>query len=527
MTDINPASRAEDDEWATLAVHPLDTQDSETMMGGRRSLPPEPARAECPLELLDHPRYLVLGSLGKGGMGAVFKAQHRVMKRFVALKVIAEHLVSDPSIIGRFRREIEVAARLSHPNIVTAYDAEQVGSCHFLVMEYVEGIDLAKYMKKKGALPLNHACHFIRQAALGLQHAHECGMVHRDIKPANLMLTTTGVVKIMDFGLARLAREGASWGGLTAQNIMMGTADYMAPEQGDDAQKADVRADIYSLGCTLFHLLAGRPPFAGSSMMQTLLAHTTTAPPLEDLPAGTPEIVRTVLAKMLQKDPARRYQTPDEVAKALRLVRKPPALVELPSEPKRKNPPPICVADTHIEAPVEVKPSDRPSKAPSDDVGTSEKKRHHSVGQSRMRRPKRKKHSYRWLWALAVMLTVVGGVAGLVALGVSKFHDPKAAKTVAGSEGDVVVRCRDARLQVAIRRDGKTIKTVQPDSTLTLPTGEYDFEVVDGAPELRGFKRRLTLSQGGLLVVEVLREGMFTSKDTNRPIPPPPRPKDK
>src|SRR5262249_51639814 len=152
----------------------------------------------------------------------VYKARHKKMDRLVALKVINAQLVGNPKAVERFHREVQAAAKLHHPNIVTAHDADEAGNTHFLVMEFVEGTDLAKYIEKKGPLPVAHACHFIRQAALGLQHAHERGMVHRDIKPHNLMLTADGVVKIMDFGLARLAREGASEAGLTGENVLMG-----------------------------------------------------------------------------------------------------------------------------------------------------------------------------------------------------------------------------------------------------------------------------------------------------------------
>src|SRR5207247_504467 len=153
------------------------------------------------------------------------------------------------------------AARLQHPNVVTAYDAEQAASLHLLVMEYVEGVNLAKYLEPEGPLPVEHACNFVRQAALGLQHAFEQGMVHRDIKPQNMMLTPKGQIKLLDFGLARMASEQTTGKFQTAAGVYMGTPEFMAPEQATDARTADIRADIYSLGCTLFCLLTGRPPF--------------------------------------------------------------------------------------------------------------------------------------------------------------------------------------------------------------------------------------------------------------------------
>jgi len=278
-----------------------------------------PAEA-VPAELAQHPRYEILQLLGQGGMGAVYKARHKKMDRFVALKVINAKLLDNPKAIERFQREVQAAAKLDHPNLVRAYDADEAGGTHFLVMEFVEGIDLARYVEEKGPLPVAYACHFIRQAAQALQHAHERGMVHRDIKPHNLMLVrqpAAGLVKVMDFGLARLTVEGASESGLTGDNALMGTMDYIAPEQAEDAHRADIRADIYSLGCTLAHLLAGRSLLASGSMTEKLWAHMSGKLPLTELPTAVPAELRAVLVKMTAKEPAQRYQTPGEVATAL------------------------------------------------------------------------------------------------------------------------------------------------------------------------------------------------------------------
>jgi putative intracellular protease/amidase len=290
----------------------------------------EPAPA-VPRELADHPRYRVVKVLGAGGMGVVYQAVHRLMERAVALKVINRDLTSDPLVVERFRQEVKAAGRLAHANIVTAHDAEQAGNLHFLVMEFGDGISLARVIAKHGPLPVANACNYARQAALGLQHAHEHGMVHRDIKPANLMLTRQGQVKILDFGLARLARKRAlapppsgaaagcaGRGSLTEVGAMLGTPDYIAPEQVEDSRHADIRSDLYSLGCTLYFLLAGRVPFPGGSVMDKLLRHGTECPAaLEQLRPDVPAGVCAVVERLMAKDPSHRYPTPAEVALAL------------------------------------------------------------------------------------------------------------------------------------------------------------------------------------------------------------------
>ncbi len=286
------------------------------------------AAAGIPPELIDHPRYRIVRVMGAGGMGVVYQAQHRLMDRMVALKVVNRRLTSEPTAVERFRLEVKAAARLSHPNIVTVHDADQAGDLHFLVMEYVEGVSLARQVEKRGPLSPGHAANFVRQAALGLQHAWECGMVHRDIKPQNLMLTRKGQVKILDFGLARLHSEtatgemptGSATGGagITLDGVVLGTPDYIAPEQAANPRQADIRADIYSLGCTLYFLLAGQAPFARSSVSQKLTSHQEHAPrPLAELRSDLPPELVAIVERMMAKNPAARQQTPAEVAEAL------------------------------------------------------------------------------------------------------------------------------------------------------------------------------------------------------------------
>jgi Protein kinase domain len=274
-----------------------------------------------PPELADHPDYHVVCELGRGGMGVVYLARNTIMDRDEVLKVAHRALLEKPGASDRFLQEIRSAAQLMHVNVVRAYSVLRLGDLLVFAMEYVPGDDLAVIIRKEGALPVAHACNYAAQVALGLQHAHEKGMVHRDIKPSNLILSKDGknsVVKILDFGLAKMTSEVGFARDLTGSNKMMGTPDYISPEQILDAGKADIRADIYSLGCTLYYLLAGSPPFAGGSLYEVLHAHNTaSARPLNLVRPEVPSELAAVVAKMLAKEPRKRYQTPGEVAKEL------------------------------------------------------------------------------------------------------------------------------------------------------------------------------------------------------------------
>jgi serine/threonine-protein kinase len=265
--------------------------------------------------------YVLLERLGEGGMGTVFKARHRRLGKVVALKVIRPERLGSPTAVRRFWREVRAAAQLDHPHIAHAYDADEVGGTHFLVLEYVAGPDLARLAESGGPLPVDLACDCARQAALGLQHAHERGMVHRDVKPQNLLLAPGGRVKVLDLGLARFgqaADASQSSSHLTREEAVMGTPDYMAPEQAVDAHTADGRADVYSLGCTLYFLLSGQVPFPGGTALKKMFRHCWVEPePVERLRPGVPPAVAAVVRGMMAKRPERRYQTPAEAAAAL------------------------------------------------------------------------------------------------------------------------------------------------------------------------------------------------------------------
>ncbi len=250
--------------------------------------------------------YLLLEALGEGGMGRVFTARHRLMKRLVAVKVLAPELFRSAGARARFRREVEAAARLMHPHVVAAYDAGEADGRDFLVMEYVEGPNLSERVKRDGPLPVDRALAFIGQAARGLAYAHAAGVVHRDVKPANLLVDAAGVVKVLDMGLARLPLTGdaAADPGLTSTGVVMGTAAFMAPEQAADTRRADERSDVYSLGCCLYYLLTGRPPYDGCTPMEVLFAHREQPiPNLRDARPDCPVAVNALFRAMASKRP--------------------------------------------------------------------------------------------------------------------------------------------------------------------------------------------------------------------------------
>jgi formylglycine-generating enzyme required for sulfatase activity len=279
-----------------------------------------PEAPEIPAELAACAKYRMIRRLGAGGMGEVYLAEQPEIGRLVALKVMRPELLRDEEMLQRFFTEVKVAALLSHPphpNIATAYDKDRIEDRHILVMEYVPGIDLARLVAEKGPLPVRAACDLIRQVALALEYAHTQTppIFHRDIKPSNLMVLKNRQVKILDFGLARLGRKNLSGDGLTRSGTFLGTAEYVAPEQAFDASRADARSDIYSLGCTLYLLLTGAPPFRGPyAVMQRL---TEELELVHRLRAEVPEALSLVVSRMLERKAEERYSTAGELAGAL------------------------------------------------------------------------------------------------------------------------------------------------------------------------------------------------------------------
>jgi serine/threonine-protein kinase len=347
--------------------------------------------------------YRVQAPLGEGGMGMVYKAIQPKLDRVVALKVIRPQvLAARPEILSRFQREARAIAQLNHPNVVILFDADEVNGTHFIAMEYVEGPTLEKMVRTQGPLSIKQACEYTRQAALGLNHAYECGLVHRDIKPSNILVAqktantpastsslrlarpalvtvrdrdrkhqssttntklvqTWGQVKVLDMGLARLTDGGEEdraqneYTPLTRAGALLGTPDFISPEQARDARNVDIKADIYSLGCTLYYCLTGKPPFPGGTDVQKLIRHQTEKPyPIEELRPGLPNEVHQILDRMLEKRPEDRYPTPRHLADALEAYLSPP----LPGTPL-----PQSIAETPpvAETPVRPAPAKRPA----------------------------------------------------------------------------------------------------------------------------------------------------------------------
>jgi serine/threonine protein kinase/S1-C subfamily serine protease len=482
---------------------------------GTRELPLED---ELPPELLDHPRYEIVRKLGAGGMGSVYLAHHRLMDRPVALKVIRRNLLGNAAMVERFRREVKSAARMAlHPNIVVAYDAEQAADSHFLVMEFVEGVDLGHLVKFRGLLPIEEACDAIKQAAEGLEHAHQRGMVHRDIKPQNLMRTPEGQIKILDFGLARLASEaipemvaaaeeqtepdaqiGASSPGIrvTLTHMVLGSADYIAPEQAIDPRSADIRADIYSLGCTLYYLLGGRPPFPEGNLAQKLTAHAERTPkPLAEIRPDVPAELGSVVDRMMAKDRSERFQRPAEVVQALGRfcgVTKPAAV---DSDAFHYN-------ETRRSVDINASELDKPT---SPFGGTEGAQVVFSPplsfsSKSPWRRSK--------VAALLGLLTLCVG-----ALGITTFR-------IITDKGKLIIDSGHHNVQVIVEQSGTpvTIIDTKTKSQIDLHSGQYTLQLAGGAPGLLLSTSAFTLRRGDTRVVTVRHVPAVDSTASDPPI---------
>ena len=264
-------------------------------------------------------KYKLLGHLGTGGMSSVYLAESKSTSQKRAIKVLPKKKVSDKSYLDRFYREGKAAAALNHPHVVRIYDINNSGDTHYMVMEYVKGADLYDRVKDDGPMAVEDAADAIFQAAKGLKHAHEHQMVHRDIKPANLLMTDEGVLKILDLGLALFSEEGEESLTVMYNERVMGTADYLSPEQAVNSHEVDHRADIYSLGCTLYFLLTGRPPFSKGTLAQRIAMHQTQEPdPIHSIRPEVPQIIVDICSRMMRKKPEERFANCDEIMSVLK-----------------------------------------------------------------------------------------------------------------------------------------------------------------------------------------------------------------
>ena len=263
-------------------------------------------------------KYKLLGHIGTGGMSSVYLAEHVRMGDQRAIKVLPKSRVKDATYLARFQLEAKAIASLNHPNIVVAYDIDNEGDVHYIVMEYVDGLDLQQLVKRDGPTDASTAADLIAQAARGLEHAHTKGVIHRDVKPANLLIDSRGVVRLLDMGLALVGAGDEESLTVANNENVLGTADYLAPEQALNSHEVDHRADIYGLGCTLYFLLTGKPPFSDGTLAQRIAKHQTEMPtPIRKIRPDVPGELEGICVKMIQKDPRYRYQSAADVAEVL------------------------------------------------------------------------------------------------------------------------------------------------------------------------------------------------------------------
>jgi serine/threonine protein kinase len=387
-------------------------------------------------------QYRILDQIGRGGMGRVLKAEHLTMKRVVALKILTPDLMQTERARDLFLREIRAAAQLVHPNIVTAYDANEDDGRYYLVLEYVDGPNLDQLVRNQGPLPVGLACDYIKQAANGLQAAHALGMLHRDVKPANILVQrrglqehSPGLIKISDFGLARLhspdtSADAPNHAGtiLAKQNTVMGTPDFLSPEQARDLHETDIRSDLYSLGGTFYFLLTGQVPFPGGTVLEKLIRHGAEQPrPIQELRPDVPAEVAAIAMRLLAKQPDERYATPEELAAALETF-----AVSGPT-PWASSPVP-CDPDLDAEVtPVEAAASteDILEDNSSDDISTALASTERpdlaptpviiSLGSSPLSSRHYSNTSRHWLtavlWIVAITIALLTGIAMLALLG--------------------------------------------------------------------------------------------------------------
>lgn len=446
--------------------------------------------------------YRLIEKLGSGGMGTVYLGMHSKLRRPVAIKVLPDHSLRSPTTVARFQREIRAIGGLTHPAIVQALDAGEVDNTHFLVMEYVEGMDLSRLIAAHGRLPIPDACELIRQAAEGLQYASETGLVHRDIKPSNLMLSPDGQVKILDFGLALLLEVDQPSTETTKPGQLMGTLDYMAPEQGDDSHQVDLRADIYSLGATFYKLLTGQTPLAANEAvtpaqkLRSLLLKPVR--PIKELRPDISAEVARIVHRMLERSPADRYASASEIVEALRipangadlpqLLRTPDAPVALGTDSHTAEVPPIA---TPAEDSAEIRETALGTTG-NTVIATPPPPSHQPSPSRTLRSSGGRKRS-----ALAVI--VLMAICGLAAFKLQLRSDT----------GDLIIESCDADIDVVIKRNGEVTKELEltrGENRTTVRSGEYEIELAGQHEDLQIRGSKFELLRNGEVKVTILRQ---------------------
>jgi len=469
--------------------------------------------------------YRLLVKLGAGGMGTVYKALHTKLKRVVAIKVLPTDRIMDTQAVSRFEREMEAVGQLSHPNIVQAHDAGEHDGRHFLVMEHIDGTDLSDLVQQHGPLPVADACEIVRLSAIGLQHAHENGLVHRDIKPANIMLTNDGEVRILDLGLALLTDVGDGLE-LTSTGQAMGTLDYMAPEQGDDSHDVDIRADIYSLGATLYKLLSGHAIFSGPeyrTRMQKWQAMVKgQATPIEsnrpDIPPELGEIVQRMIARLRSE----RFETPTDVAEALQkfTIGADLAALAAAAPPEKIEATPIGVSHSTLSMREQASIIDTvpESQAPRTQRPTE-------IEQPEPRRQSRPPSQRRW----------IAGAIGLLLLGVVSLG---ANFIIHWNDGTIIIEIADDippnEISVVVSRNGEEVAVASETKgwTLKLNAEAYDLQLGNGKDKFELEQDKVIVTSRGRETISVtIRKAISNSvvatqtpqpEPTNigRPVPP-------
>ena len=489
--------------WDSLddTVHPANAEDLAAELVKSKKLTPYQTHRlkEGDVKGLVIDQYTVVDKIGQGGMGQVLKAHHRRMQRYVALKIISEKLLDSPQALVRFEQETRAAAQLSHPNIVAAYDAAEKDGMHYLVLEYVDGQDLSQIVHRKGPLRVALAIDYIIQTAEGLAYAHRKGIVHRDVKPANLLVDSSGVIKILDMGLAFMSSPAGAIDEttdhrLTQQGQVMGTTAYMAPEQAVDVRNADARSDIYSLGCTLYELLIGSPPYKGDTMMAVIVAHREDPiPSLCSQRVEVPAWVQQVFAKMVAKKPDERYASMSEVIAALREgslegASKPP--VTSASPPPAAPPPSRSATGTAspaLESSGGIAIATEEAPAFNPDTLNVVAAKHDTVVSRHL--TKKKSRSAEGVIALVTVL----GIGLLGALGAGAAAIMLSLRT---PQGTLIVESDDPDVQVSVKQGGKVVEIIDAgdDWKIRLSEGEYDLAVTGGNDKFQLDKNTLVVT---------------------------------